>query len=63
MTFLLSALRKDGITVKGKFVFELLQNGNIRQYQEETTDGGKTFNVVFDFTYNKREYFILNNSL
>ncbi len=51
MTFLYSMVKKNGVSVKGKFCFKLLPNGDIQQYQEETPDQGKTWNKLFDFTY------------
>lgn len=47
----LSELKK----VIGKFIFKLMPTGEIKQYQEESTDSGKTWQRIYDFTYRKVE--------
>jgi tetratricopeptide (TPR) repeat protein len=53
MIFKYESHKKDGSIVKGKFVFKKLSNGDVQQFQEETIDEGKTWRIVFDFTYKK----------
>ncbi|MDX1941482.1 MAG: tetratricopeptide repeat protein [Saprospiraceae bacterium] len=41
----------NGQEVTGNFIFYNLGPNRVRQYLEQSTDGGKTHTVVYDFTY------------
>jgi len=45
----------NGKMQTGRFVFEKKSADEVRQYQEMTTDDGKTWNMVFDLTYKRRK--------
>lgn len=40
-----------GVMQPGNFIFYNLGPNKVRQYQELSTDGGKTFRVIYDFIY------------
>ena len=44
-----------GQPVSGNFMFYNIDNDTVRQYQEVSIDGGKTFQVVYDFTYIRKK--------
>lgn len=55
MVFSYQKKLKSGVSVKGKFTFQKLENGDVRQFQEQTNDDGKSWQLLFDFTYKKAE--------
>jgi hypothetical protein len=55
MKFAVTTKGADGKMQKGRFVFERKNNGEVRQYQEMTTDEGKTWNMEFDLIYRRRK--------
>lgn len=55
MVFAYQKKIKSGVEVKGKFSFQKLANGDVRQFQEQTNDDGKTWQLLFDFTYKKAD--------
>lgn len=42
---------QDGQEIIGNFIFYNLGPNQVRQYNDQSTDGGKTYQVVYDFTY------------
>ena len=48
-------VQKDGSKLLGKMVFTPLAGGRVQQRWEQSTDGGKTWSVVFDGTYVKKK--------
>ena len=47
--------RQDGSRVLRKMIFYNLGPDRVRQYSERSTDGGKTWNVAYDFTYERKK--------
>ncbi|SRR5258706_3615193 len=45
----------NGIMQPGNFIFYNLGPGKVRQYNEVSNDGGKTFQVVYDFNYIRKK--------
>jgi tetratricopeptide (TPR) repeat protein len=54
MRFKWDVTMPDGTTRKGKLTFTNMEPGKVRQYSEQSSDGGKTWQAVYDFTYIKR---------
>lgn len=44
----------DGSVTQHKFFFTVFDNGDVRQAWEQSTDGGKTWNNVWDSRYVRR---------
>lgn len=55
MRFVYERAGPQGARVTGRFVFENLGPDRVRQYQDQTLDGGKTYTIVYDFTYFRRK--------
>jgi len=55
MRFKWDGTNPDGTKFMGKLTFSNLPNGNVRQHSESSSDGGKTWADVYDFTYVKRK--------
>jgi hypothetical protein len=51
MRFTYEATDPQGNKRQGNFIFYNLGPNKVRQYQDQTTDGGKTRTVVYDFIY------------
>ena len=45
----------SGTRVTGNFIFYNLGPNKVRQYQDVTNDGGKTYQVVYDFIYIRKK--------
>ncbi len=45
----------DGKKTTGNFIFYNLGNGKVRQYQDASEDGGKTFTVSYDYIYIRKK--------
>lgn len=54
MKFMITMKGPDGKEQTGEFVFEKKENGEVRQFQRMTPDGGKTWNMLFDLIYRKK---------
>lgn len=54
MRYELTLPRKDGGTLGRHMTFSRLPNGDVRQYSQGSTDGGKTWSTEYDFTYRRR---------
>lgn len=54
MKFSILTKGEDGKDQVGELVFEKKTNGEVRQYQQTTPDGGKTWNIVFDLIYRRK---------
>lgn len=48
-------LNYNGTLYPGNFIFYNISPDEVRQYQDYTVDGGKTFKVGYDFTYKRRK--------
>jgi hypothetical protein len=44
-----------GQKVTGNFFFYNIDENTVRQYQDMSTDGGKTYTVAYDFTYIRKK--------
>ncbi len=55
MKFALTTKGADGKMQTGRFVFEKKGADEVRQYQEMTSDEGKTWIMEFDLTYKRRK--------
>ena len=44
-----------GQKVTGNFFFYNIDKNTVRQYQDMSTDGGKTYTVAYDFTYIRKK--------
>ena len=51
MRFTYRRTDQQGRTIEGDFIFYHLGPNKLRQFQDQTTDGGKTRQVVYDFIY------------
>jgi len=45
----------NGSTSPGRLTFTNLEAGKVRQHSEQSPDGGKTWQTVYDFTYIRRQ--------
>ncbi|MBA4849283.1 tol-pal system YbgF family protein [Emticicia sp. BO119] len=55
MRFKYTQTDAQGVVQPGNFVFENLGPDKVRQYQDISSDGGKTFNIMFDFIYIRKK--------
>lgn len=55
MRFKYSQTSPQGAIQTGNFIFFNLGPDKVRQYQDVTTDGGKTYSPVFDFIYIRKK--------
>lgn len=55
MRFKWDSPNQDGTMGLGRLTFSKLDNGNVRQHSERSSDQGKTWQTVYDFTYIKRK--------
>jgi tetratricopeptide (TPR) repeat protein len=55
MKFAVATKDSNGKMQAGRFVFEKKRADEVRQYQEMTSDDGKTWNMLFDLTYKRRK--------
>lgn len=55
MRFKYTQANTQGVVQPGNFVFENLGPDKVRQYQDISNDGGKTFNILFDFIYIRKK--------
>lgn len=55
MRFVYQRPGPNGISTSGNFVFENLGPDKVRQYQNVTTDDGKTYSMVYDFVYFRKK--------
>jgi len=55
MQFTYESLDAKGVKQPGNFIFYNIDKDTVRQYQDISTDGGKTFTVSYDFTYVRRK--------
>jgi hypothetical protein len=55
MRFKWDSPNPDGTLGLGRLTFSKLENGNVRQHSETSSDGGKTWKTAYDFTYIKRK--------
>lgn len=46
---------QNGVKTIGRMTFSKLDNGDVRQHGENSTDGGKTWATTFDFTYVRKK--------
>lgn len=46
---------QNGVKTIGRMTFSKLDNGDVRQHGENSTDGGKTWTTSFDFTYVRKK--------
>jgi hypothetical protein len=46
---------QNGVKTIGRMTFSRLDNGDVRQHGENSTDGGKTWATTFDFTYVRKK--------
>ncbi|MBL7728304.1 MAG: tetratricopeptide repeat protein [Dinghuibacter sp.] len=46
---------KPGKKVTGRFLFRILNNGDVRQWQEESDNNGKTWKELFNFIYRRKK--------
>jgi hypothetical protein len=53
MSFIYNTVN-SGKKTMGHFLFYSLNKNTIRQYQDISTDGGKTYQVSYDFTYKRK---------
>jgi hypothetical protein len=42
---------QNGTKTTARMTFSKLDNGDVRQHGENSTDGGKTWTTTFDFIY------------
>jgi tetratricopeptide (TPR) repeat protein len=54
MRFYYHKANAQGQPVEGHFIFYNLGPNRVRQFQDQSTDGGKTFQTVYDFIYLRR---------
>lgn len=46
---------QNGTKTTARMTFSKLENGDVRQHGESSTDGGKTWTTTFDFTYVRKK--------
>jgi hypothetical protein len=46
--------RRDGVAVKSRMTFSSLGDGRVRQFVEQSTDGGQTWTPQIDLLYKRR---------
>jgi hypothetical protein len=51
MRFVFKQTTRQGQPVEGRFTFYNLGPNRVRQFNEQSTDGGKTYQTVYDFIY------------
>lgn len=52
MRFKFTGTNPDGTTFPGRLTFtNMVESGRVRQHSERTSDGGKTWQTIYDFTY------------
>jgi len=54
MKFKWDVRNPNGTTSPGRLTFTNLEPGKVRQHSEQSPDGGKTWQTVYDFTYIRR---------
>jgi hypothetical protein len=55
MAYLADTLGKGGVKVQNRMTFTQVADDRVRQFWEQSTDGGKTWTVVFDGDYRRRQ--------
>ncbi|MBC7401407.1 MAG: tetratricopeptide repeat protein [Mucilaginibacter sp.] len=55
MRFTYQSTNPNGQKQIGKFIFYNIDKDTVRQYQDLSTDDGKTYTVVYDFTYVRKK--------
>lgn len=55
MHFTSESINARGIKTLGNFIFYNIDKDTVRQYLELSTDGGKTYQVSYDFTYIRKK--------
>ena len=55
MSFYADSLNSDGTRARRHLQFFKLDNDHVRQFSQQSTDGGKTWSVEYDLTYNRKK--------
>jgi tetratricopeptide (TPR) repeat protein len=55
MSFFADSRKPDGTPIKRHLQFVKLDADHVRQFSQQSTDGGKTWSPEYDFTYNRKK--------